>query len=298
MRSRRGFTLVELLVVIGIIALLISILMPSLARARQSASLVSCQSNFRQIYTACSMYANDHKGKLPASSWTRGNQDHWDNHDGPGGVDTGTNARTFIMLSQILGTRIDDAWRDPLNAVFVCKEATTDGPGVYNPAMIRHIYFHPRGFPGYDDLFDDIKFRIHQPEGLVPPGQPTPPLEHPFRQLSQIKNASEKIAFWEGAALPNWNITSEPEQIAIDTWRDSGGGWGHKFYDPVPPGNEWEDMNRTPDVGQNRDEEWWVCQWRFRHMNNTTSPVAYFDGHVEAKKLGEIRVRDLCITPP
>src|SRR5512140_91937 len=62
---RFGFTLVELLVVIGIIALLISILLPSLARARQSAMLLSCQSNFKQVYNAVMFYANDNRGYMP-----------------------------------------------------------------------------------------------------------------------------------------------------------------------------------------------------------------------------------------
>lgn len=69
---RKAFTLVELLVVIGIIALLISILLPALNRAREQAKMVQCLSNLRQIGQAMALHAADHKNRVPLAG------DLWD----------------------------------------------------------------------------------------------------------------------------------------------------------------------------------------------------------------------------
>ena len=62
---RAAFTLVELLVVIGIIAVLVSLLLPALGRARESAKRATCMANLRSLGQAMFAYANDHKDRLP-----------------------------------------------------------------------------------------------------------------------------------------------------------------------------------------------------------------------------------------
>jgi prepilin-type N-terminal cleavage/methylation domain-containing protein len=79
--SKNGFTLVELLVVIGIIAVLISILLPSLAKARRAAQTVSCLANLRSAGQAMMMWSGENNGAIPGSANTSGKQ-IWDPTNG------------------------------------------------------------------------------------------------------------------------------------------------------------------------------------------------------------------------
>src|SRR5438552_17688928 len=66
---RRAFTLVELLVVIGIMAILMAILLPAVSAAHERAKTVKCLSNLHQMFLAASVYTQDNHGTYPAAYW-------------------------------------------------------------------------------------------------------------------------------------------------------------------------------------------------------------------------------------
>ncbi len=70
-RNRKGFTLIELMIVIAIIAILAAILVPNFMKARAQGQVTSCKSNVKNIGTACEMYSTDNNGRYPvATSWS------------------------------------------------------------------------------------------------------------------------------------------------------------------------------------------------------------------------------------
>jgi prepilin-type N-terminal cleavage/methylation domain-containing protein/prepilin-type processing-associated H-X9-DG protein len=88
----KGFTLVELLVVISIIALLLSILMPSLGKARESARKVKCMAHVRSVGIALSLYAQDNKNCYPTGSYKT-----------PDGSDFGWSGYNSTLYGHVIG---------------------------------------------------------------------------------------------------------------------------------------------------------------------------------------------------
>lgn len=133
-----GFTLVELLVVIGIIAVLIALLLPSLNRARRHAKDLQCMSNLRQLGLACRNYAADNKDSLPPGYVYYTNIGHdafWAN----------------FINSYIAPTGNDRQTTDPnvISKVFQCPSGLVSGKDNYYSAhsVAFPDYYYPVAFP-------------------------------------------------------------------------------------------------------------------------------------------------------
>jgi prepilin-type N-terminal cleavage/methylation domain-containing protein len=144
--GRRAFTLVELLVVIGIIALLIGILLPTLSRARKQAYAVQCESNIRQVVAATLMYSQANRGWMPSVSGGtqgatpagRGESDilHWQQQGPP---PRNLDDSAIVKYLNVKGEKLKTLLRCPLDNYEVRKAPIEAGPYNYSYCLCDRI---------------------------------------------------------------------------------------------------------------------------------------------------------------
>lgn len=288
---RDGFTLVELLVVIGIIAVLISILLPALNRARMQASSVQCMSNLKQIGIAIELYANANQGKLPYGDW---NGNRIDGSDSGGAPDRA--ARWVSLLQNTLNSKAGASWNEQ-----------REGGGA--TSSLRDLFFCPDGSPGRE--------KHANASGATYYG--SHPILMPFLYVdrgvfqwygmgriykkAEVKRSAEIVLIFDTSTrfhpdLQIWNQVDEvPVAGNIDRGRARRGGLDSATYkatDDSSPLNPESSVEMQPNIGGalqipfagklNSDVAENPHNFRFRHLRDSGLNALMVDGHVESFK--------------
>jgi prepilin-type processing-associated H-X9-DG protein len=313
-----GFTLVELLVVIGIIALLISVLLPALSKARKSANTIACASNLRQIVQAMMIYVSQNNNYIPGGPQSSGAflcapptgtaiawNPNFNASNCPGICQTWD---WQSPIASVMGVSFNQAADQTsrfqrfyfLNAygVFTCPENqflsfqynVTTGPvvqmGSYVTSMAFLLANPPYTKKGYLSDPDSQQFTntsyLQLPSGYAP-------------KITKIGPSSAKIYIADGAkysdpdALPNYDLTYNGADIG-GAYSDVG---AYDIYS-----TSWNRGAATGNTEVYYSGPYDSRIYAYRHGNQTTFGktnsyvfnAGFFDGHVET--LGDLQGAD------
>jgi prepilin-type N-terminal cleavage/methylation domain-containing protein len=222
-----GFTLVELLVVIGIIALLISILLPALTKARRAAKIVACSSNLRQIGMGMQLYAQNNHGWWPLSVAPNGYVNGYG--DGPG---------LEMMLAPYTGAKADVLSTGPkakyvAGGIWICPESSIRKVSSTDPnwqsRYASDIAENPIG-----NSYQGLYYNFNTEPARYGTGQPLPTAAqtaasyglHPWRMGSHVPRyyhaqvpvhfCSTRGAFPNGAGCKSWHAPHGRPTVFFD----------------------------------------------------------------------------------
>ncbi|MDA8376918.1 MAG: prepilin-type N-terminal cleavage/methylation domain-containing protein [Planctomycetia bacterium] len=281
--KRRGFTLVELLVVISIIAILIALLLPALAMARQQGVSIACLANLRSQGQMLFEYGTTYENAIPWGWDFGGTHDNY-----------GTNAWNVLVFCNnegISAQALSDEWfgqpstinkqqyeqdMAKFRGIFVCPgsllplppvadtifNATTNIPPSYNGTYCANPnYFYILNLPGGNSSFN---------------------IQDQTFLLSNVRNPAQILAI--GDASQNNEPSNSPRLPTFDYEQNFG------FFNNLPPDYLIPAQGFNAGMGFNYDnptaDSYWGLGLRYRHGSNITASgwgnAVFFDGHAES----------------
>jgi prepilin-type N-terminal cleavage/methylation domain-containing protein/prepilin-type processing-associated H-X9-DG protein len=293
MRRIRGFTLVELLVVIGIIALLISILLPALNKARQQANKASCLANMHSIGVTMGMYVAQSRGYFPEGM----------SPAGPNGVPAaGADTWVSLLLYQlgygdgsVASTLTQDL--NKAKGVYLCKDANS-----HDPEPNCNYSCHPQLMPdmskNYPATFPEAALQNQQRRPYV---------------ITKIPNPTDIVLIFDTTQASDTGGVYVVG-LNLDGNRISNTGATNPGCTYLLTGTANADLGQSVDGGLNvnsptdtstpaTDPQLRFANIRWRHSGNTMANFLFVDGHADSLryksqfKTGLLR-RNICVPQP
>jgi prepilin-type processing-associated H-X9-DG protein len=201
MRPRLAFTLVELLVVIGIITVLISILLPAVSRARESANTAKCLSNMRQLQIAQTNYAAEHRNELIQAGMAEG------------GASADEQAGWFVVLQKYTSSKLLARCPSDESPYWDSQTVGVVESVGGSPQMIQK---HRQSSYGINTFLDRnlCPWGANQDPNLVPPGGL-------YTKITKVRRSSEVVQFVEMTRIGTFAVS---DHLHIENW-DASPTW-------------------------------------------------------------------------